>query len=311
VSTLVIRPARTQAAAFSLHRLLVSLFTAALLAVILYVAVRGFSYYRLPLTERPFHPLHQQLRPAGETGIRLGVLSGILFLAIYVYPLRKRWKWLGRIGSTRHWLDFHIVMGLAAPVVVTLHSAFKFQGLAGMAYWIMMAVVASGVAGRYLYAQIPRSKSAAELTLAELEQMSADLSQELQGQNLVSDRDLQPLLVSARRDEVRRMSLWMALWQMLTLDLRRPFQMAALRRHGLTPSERLMTLGGLLASSHQDLERTVAVARRHSWLTAKISFLERAGEVFELWHVVHRPFSYAFLVLAVIHVGMITLLGYF
>lgn len=310
MSTLAVRPVRT-AAAFSLHRLLVSLFSAALLALILYVAARGLSYYRLPVTERPFHPLHQQLRPAGQTGVRLGILSGIMFLAIYVYPLRKRWKWLGRIGSTKHWLDFHIVMGVAAPVIVTLHSAFKFQGVAGMAYWIMMAVVASGVAGRYLYAQIPRSKSAAELTLAELEQMKAELNEELQRQSVLADRDLRPLLVSARPDEVRRMSLWWTLWQMLTLDLRRPFQMAALRRHGLTGAERWMTLGGLLASSHQDLERTVAVARRQSWLAAKISFLDRAAQVFELWHVVHRPFSYAFLVLAALHVGMVTLLGYF
>ena len=278
--------------------------------VIVYVAAHGFSYYRLPLTDRPFHPLHRELRPAGRTGIRLGILSAFLFAAIYVYPLRKRWKWLGRLGSTRNWLDFHIVMGLAVPLVVTLHAAFKMRGLAGMAFWIMLAVVASGIVGRYLYAQIPRSRSAAELTLAELEQMSADLNQELKMQSVLSESNLPPLLVPGRRDEVLRIPLWKVIWRMLTLDLTRPFQMAALRRHGLTRSERLMTLGGLLASSHADLEKTVAIARRQSWLTAKICFLDRAAEVFQLWHVVHRPFSYAFLVLAALHIGMVALMGY-
>ncbi len=310
MSTVAIGAARAKRAR-SLHPILLTLFAGSLLALIVYVAVHGFSYYRLPLTERPFHPLHQDLRPAGRTGIRLGILSATLFFVIFVYPFRKRWKWMARFGTTRHWLDFHIVMGLAAPLIVVLHSAFKMRGLAGMAFWIMLAVVASGVVGRYLYAQIPRRRNAAEMSLTELEQMKAELSEELQRQSVLSAADLRPLLVSARREEVHEMPIWRAAWQILTLDLRRPFQMAALRRHGLARSELLWTLGGLLARSHADLERTVALAHRRSWLAAKICFLDRAAEIFQLWHVVHRPFSYAFLVLATLHIAMVTLLGYF
>ena len=47
----------------------------------------------------------------------------------------------------------------------------------------------------------------------------------------------------------------------------------------LSPWELVRTLGGLLASSHPDLERVVAAARRQSWLTAKICFLDRAGQL--------------------------------
>jgi hypothetical protein len=39
---------------------------------------------------------------------------------------------------------------------------------------------------------------------------------------------------------------------------------------------------------------------RQSWLTAKICFLDRAGQIFKMWHVVHRPFSSAFLLLLAI-----------
>jgi len=201
-------------------------------------------------------------------------------------------------------------MGLAAPPLVALHSAFKFGGLAGMAYWIMMAVVASGIVGRYLYAQIPRSRKDAELSLTELQKMNAQLTEDLRGQRLIGEDVWRPLVVSMRREEALKLPLGKALARMLALDLARPFRMAALRRPALSSWERVQTLGGLLASSHPDLERVVALARRQSWLTAKICFLDRAGQIFKMWHVVHRPFSYAFLLLLVIHIGMAVWMGF-
>lgn len=294
----------------TMHGLAVALMSCLLLAVFLYFLVVGFSYYLLPLAERPFHPLHRQLRPAGGIGIGFGVFSTILFAAIYVYPLRKKWMWLRNIGTTRHWLDFHIVMGLAAPLLTALHAAFKFGGLAGMAYWIMLAVVASGIVGRYLYAQIPRSRKDAEFSLAELQKMTSILSEDLRGQNLVTERVWLPLVTPIRREDALRMPLARALARMLALDLARPFRMAALRRQALSSGERIRTIGGLLASSHPDLERVVEQVRRQSWLTAKICFLDRAGQVFKMWHVVHRPFSYAFLLLLAIHIGMAIWMGF-
>jgi hypothetical protein len=305
---LVIAPRKSKPVTF--HGIAIRALAAILFGVFLYVFVLGLNYYFLSLTDRPFHPLHRTLRPAGRVGIGFGVLSTILFAAIYVYPLRKRWSWLRRIGTTRHWLDFHIVMGLATPFLVALHSAFKFGGLAGTAYWIMLAVVASGIVGRYLYAQIPRSRKDAELSLAELQKMNAQLTGDLQDQQLIAEEIWRPLVVSVRREEALKMPLGKALLRILALDLERPFRMAALRRPALSSWERVQTLGGLLASSHPDLERVVALARRQSWLTAKICFLDRAGQIFKLWHVVHRPFSYAFLLLAVIHVGMAIWMGF-
>ncbi len=293
------------------HAVLVATMACALLAIFVYVLAIGWSYYFLTLDDRPFHPLHRMLRPAGRVGIGFGVFSTALFAAIYVYPLRKKWKWLRSIGTTRHWLDFHIVMGLAAPLLVALHSAFKFGGLAGMAYWIMMAVVVSGIVGRYLYAQIPRSRKDAEISLAELQKMNAQLGEDLRSQRLIGEGVWRPLVVPIQREEALQMPLWKALAKMLVLDVARPFRMAALRRQVLLPWERVWTLGGLLASSHPDLERVVALVRRQSWLTAKICFLNRAGQIFKMWHVVHRPFSYAFLLLLAIHIGMATWMGFF
>jgi len=310
MTTAVLAAAPRKTRRITMHRLAVTALACLLFGIFVYVLVLGSNYYLTPIADRPAHPLHHQMRPAGRIGIGFGVFSTALFAAIFVYPLRKQWTWLRNIGTTKHWLDFHIVMGLAAPFLVALHSAFKFGGLAGMAYWIMLSVVASGIVGRYLYAQIPRSRKDAELSLVELQGLNSQLGEDLHSQRLIAEDIWRPLVNPLLRDEALRMPLGKALWLMLVLDLARPFRMAALRRQALSPWERVRTLGGLLASSHPDLEQVVAVARRQSWLAAKICFLDRAGQLFKLWHVVHRPFSYSFLLLLAIHIGVATWMGF-
>jgi hypothetical protein len=99
---------------------------------------------------------------------------------------------------------------------------------------------------------------------------------------------------------------------MIWADVARPFRVAAVRRE-LNESfiDNIKTIGGLFASSNAGLEDAVALVRRHSWLVAKMAFLGRAGQVFQLWHVVHRPFSYSFAVLAIVHITLVLLIGYF
>jgi hypothetical protein len=38
--------------------------------------------------------------------------------------------------------------------------------------------------------------------------------------------------------------------------------------------------------------------------------LSHAQRVFQLWHVVHKPFSYAFAVLALVHIAVVMMLGF-
>ncbi|MBI3683714.1 MAG: hypothetical protein HY235_25350 [Acidobacteria bacterium] len=280
-------------------------------AIIITVAIQGYSYYLLPLAARVDSPAHTALRPSGTTGVRLGLVGLFLFLILFLYPIRKRSKRLSRIGKTKNWLDFHILAGIAAPILVTLHTSFKLCGLAGVAYWIMIAVAVSGFIGRYLYSQIPRSISSAELSLKEMQGLAGELSAQLQRQSLFSEQELAPLFRLPSREEVQSMPVFRAFLIMFWLDISRLFLVASLRRRFLSPCSLLFTLGGLLPSSNLELETIITSVRRQSWLSAKMLLLERAHRVFHLWHVVHRPFSYSFAVLITIHVGVVLLLGYY
>lgn len=271
----------------------------------------GFDYYKLSSIERPFSPKHHMLRPSGPIGLYLGFMGVALFVGIFLYPLRKHWPWLGQIGSTRRWLDIHVLMGLTAPFIVAFHSTLKFNGIAGMAFWIMFAVSASGVVGRYLYAQIPRKVTTAELSMKELQELQENLSQQLAAQNLLPEADLRALLRMPDAQRANRMPIVIALVYMMILDVVRMFGVARLRRHALTFGQSLKTLAGFLPTQNRDLEKAIHAAAEEAALSKRLLFLSRSQKVFHLWHVVHKPFSYAFAVLAMIHIGLQFFLGYF
>jgi len=279
--------------------------------VIASLAAYGFEYYGLSMEERPLSPLHPILRPSGTIGLRLGMLGLAMYCVLFLYPIRKHWRWLGSIGKTKHWLDFHVLVGITTPILVTFHSSFKLQGLVGVAYWIMISVALSGFVGRYLYAQIPRSLNAAQLTMSEIHTQTEVLAERLSQQKLFRAGELAPLLAVPLPSEVRAMSLGAVLWTLIRLDLTRPFRVSRLRRRVIQGSEWITTLGGLLSSGHQELEEIVSNLRSQSWLRTKTAFLDRTRQVFHLWHVVHRPFSYSFAALVLIHVAVVISLGYY
>jgi hypothetical protein len=265
----------------------------------------GFDYYKLSSVDRPFSPKHHMLRPSGPVGLYLGFVGVALFVGIFLYPLRKHWAWLGTKGSTRHWLDIHVLMGLTAPFIVAFHSTLKFKGIAGMAFWIMFAVSTSGVVGRYLYAQIPRKVTTAELSMRELQEL------QLAAQNLLPEADLRALLRMPDANRVARLPIVVALVYMMILDVIRIFRVARLRRHALSIGQYFQTLAGFLPTRNRELEKAIRAAADEAALSKRVLFLSRSQKVFHLWHVVHKPFSYAFAVLALLHIGLQLSMGYF
>ena len=280
------------------------------IAFVLALVVYGYDYYPLGAADRAFSPKHALLRPSGSIGLKLGFLGFAMFLVIFLYPLRKRWTWLSKQGSSRHWLDNHVLLGLAAPFVIAFHASFKFRGFAGTAFWLMLAVSLSGIIGRYLYGQIPCSLNAAELSLRELRDTQEVLAQRLSEKDLLPEADLRALLRLPTRERVQRLSIITALVYMMVLDLSRVFRIARLRRHALGFGEKLSTLGGLLPTRHDELEKAIRMAREEAATAKRVLFLARAQQVFHLWHVVHKPFSYAFAALVLVHIVVASLLGF-
>jgi hypothetical protein len=293
------------------HRVRVMIAAFAALILIVSLGAYGWDYYTLPLEMRPFSAKHEWLRPSGSIGLKLGFLGTVLFVVIFLYALRKAIPWLGRLGTAKHWMDFHVVAGVSAPAIIAFHASFKFKNIAGVAFWVMLAVAMSGIVGRYLYAQIPRSLGAAALTYGELQNLETELTATLGQQRIYSTQQMGTMLHMPSIEHVRNSAVGRVLAEMIWMDISRQFRVAALRRQAIGWSARIWTVGGLFSSRNAEVEQIVSVIRRKASLSKRILFLDRVQRIFHLWHVVHRPFSYAFVVLAIIHIVNAVRLGYF
>jgi hypothetical protein len=292
------------------HRLRVLLSWLLALAVVLVIAGYGYDYYTLSSVERPYSPKFDQLKPSGTIGMKLGMLGVLLFFLIYLYPLRKKWGWLARQGNSRHWLDFHIVLGTTAPVIVAFHSSFKFGNIAGMAFWSMLCVTLSGFVGRYLYAQIPRNLNAAELSMKEMQDLESSLRQELAGQKLTFGSRMESLYDLPTQEDVAHIPMFFALLWMIFIDFKRPFHLSLLRLQATGFASWIASVFGLRRTRDLKLEGVIGIARKQSALSKRILFFTRTQQVFNMWHIIHRPFSYAFAILAILHIALALFMGY-
>jgi hypothetical protein len=292
------------------HRLRVFLAWMLALAVVLVIAGYGWNYYMLSAAQRPFSPKHLLLRPSGTIGVKLGMVGVLMFFLIYLYPLRKKWGWLGKMGNSRHWLDFHVVLGTAAPIIIAFHSTFKFGNIAGMAFYSMLMVTLSGFVGRYLYAHIPRGLSAAELSMKEIQEKEEALRKELAEQKATFGFSVDALYELPSPAEVAKTPLIASLLSMFLIDIKRPFKASLLRLREAGFGAWIFSGFGLFSTRDQKLERAIRLAQKQASLSQSIAFLSRTQRIFQLWHVIHRPFSYAFAILAILHIGIALFMGY-
>ncbi len=113
------------------------------------------------------------ITPEWGTGYWLGITGGVMFLMIFLYPLRKKARWLRNMGSVKVWFNCHMLAGLLAPTIIFYHSNFQLGAAnSNIALYSMILVVISGLIGRYIYAQIHYGLFGKHADLSELTAIS-------------------------------------------------------------------------------------------------------------------------------------------
>lgn len=139
------------------------------------------DYYIAPLREQVEHPDHERLRSSRGLGLVFGLAGATLVVLNLSYLVRRRFARRRILGSLRAWMDLHVTTGLVAAGCIVLHSALGLRSSMGsMAAFSFFIVVVTGLIGRYLYAQVPRSIEGRELRLAEVRDEYAALLAELE-----------------------------------------------------------------------------------------------------------------------------------
>jgi len=276
--------------------------TAALLVPLIAINVWGASYYLAGQGARVRHPLHALLRPSGGVGQSAGIAAFAIFVFLWLYPARKKWKRLAFTGTVGTWLDVHIASALLLPLLLATHAAWRSDGVIGLGLVAMLVVIASGVVGRYLYTRIPRARSGVELSRDEAAAARLDLLQRLADTTGMPVASLEAMLSTGADAEAR--GLLPALRRMLINDFTRRRRCRELRHRW---AEAAGANGRSLAG--RALDEAVALADREIALSQQVRMLDATHRVFRFWHVAHRPFAITALIAVVIHIAVVVSLG--
>lgn len=254
-----------------------------ILITTLYLIYTGYTYYNTPLEERFYHSQHNWFKPSGIYGQGLGIVGTFMIVfGVAIYIARKRYGFLSKYIRLKYLLEFHIFLCTLGPILILFHTAFKFGGIVSIAFWSMVAVVLSGVVGRFIYIQIPRTIEGRELSLSEVKDMKINLT------NVLSDRfNLENNIVETI---VRFTDNQNTTNNKTTRNLKK-----LLKSNNLPKKERISIL---------------KMVKNEMSLSRKIARLETMQKLFKYWHVAHLPFALIMLFILVIHVGVTLAFGY-
>jgi hypothetical protein len=258
----------------------------------------GFPYYNTSLEERFYHPDHALLKPSGIWGHGMGII-GTLFMIVgmLLYIVRKRIRSLSRFGLLKHWLEFHIFLCTLGPILVLFHTSFKFGGLVAISFWSMVAVFLSGVIGRFIYIQIPRTIEGRELSLGEVRDMKLNIREALTGFQKLDDESFNIIVESTEKKvELYHSNLLVRSWNKIKDDrntIRRVKYVV--KRNTLSRKER---------------RKIMMLLKNEISLNRKIDRLVTMQNLFKYWHVAHLPFALVMLIIMIIHVAVTIIFGY-
>ena len=268
----------------SVHTAYIVTMVAITLVVTTYLFYIGFSYYNTALEERFYHPRHNWFKPSGLYGQGLGIFGTLMILfGVVIYIARKRYNFLAKYIRLKYLLEFHIFLCTLGPILVLFHTAFKFGGIVSIAFWSMVAVVLSGIVGRFIYNQIPKTIEGRQMTMNELKEMKTDLAVELHQKFKLESNTLDIISDLMSEDNTTANSKKLG------------YLRKVLNRKDL-PKE--------------DRNSIIKMVKNEISLTRKIARLSKMQQLFKYWHVVHMPFALIMLVIVVIHIGVTLAFGY-
>jgi len=264
-----------------------------------FYSLQGIDYLNTPVAERYLlKDLDGLFSPSGLYGHGVGFLAAFLMILLWMYIIRKRWNRLRGLGRLSQWLKYHMWFGIVAPLMAGYHAAFKFEGLIGVMYWAMIAVMLSGIVGRDLYGHIPRRRDGHEMSMKQINTEKASKLRALQMEFGISPEDINKL--QRMTPQISGSGILRSLYNLLIFDVKRRYQLKQIlsefeSRYGISKQNVLFF--------KDTIEKQVIMGQR-------VVVLDAVSKVFHWWHVIHKPFAYAIFIVLTLHIILTLSFGF-
>ncbi|HEX9251991.1 MAG TPA: hypothetical protein VF870_07090 [Ignavibacteriaceae bacterium] len=283
-----------------LHLIYVGSFFVVGVAVLVLLAINGYQYYSTPFEERFFNPSHAALKPSGNWGHGFGIIGTLMMIfGVAIYMIRKRSRKLFTFGYLKHWLEFHIFLCTVGPILVLYHTAFKFGGIVSVSFWSMVLVVFSGVVGRFIYVQIPRTIQGKEIDINDLASIREELTDKMKLEMLFDVRLMKELDVLASPERYKSLNML----DTLLLYFKDFFRIRSFQ----SKLKKNLVVAGFSKFKRKEIKNK---AQAEIILSRRLGMLRTMQNLFRYWHVAHLPFAIAMFVIMIIHVIVTLAFGY-
>jgi hypothetical protein len=239
-----------------------------------------------------------------DVGYWIGVAGGTAMLLLFSYPLRKYVRALHRWGKVKWWFLAHMLLGIAGPVLILLHSTFRVGALnSAVALCSMLIVAGSGVVGRFIYLRVHRGLSGEKTSLQRLQQR-AGLDQSDAASRLRFAPAVEARLKAFEQRELQPSGSWLQwLDRAFLLPLREWLAYRACRADLRAPLAQLAREGRWSRAEHAQRRRLARkLVARYLRSVVRVAQFTAWERLFALWHVAHVPFVYLMVITAVVHV---------
>ncbi len=248
-------------------------------------------------------PTSAYLSPQSGLGYALGIVGGSMMLILLIYPLRKRFRALRFMGTVSHWFRAHMILGVAGPVCILLHSNFSLGATnSNVALFCMLTVSGSGIIGRYLYSKIHHGLYGRKSTLEELQARAAAL------RGHETTLPLLPELMARLDREEQRLLAWgrggtAALIAPFVIALRAGGARRRIRGYVRAAVRSAATTSATIAAERSRIERVATeYADRRIRASRRVAEFRIFEWLFSLWHVLHIPLFFMLLAAGIVHV---------
>lgn len=272
-------------------------FSLILVSTIVIISV-GFDYYNTPLSERFFHGDHSVLKPSGSIGHGYGIIgSALMLIGVLIYIIRKRSRKLSRFGLLKHWLELHIFLCTLGPILVLFHTAFKFGGIVSVSFWSMIAVVLSGVIGRFIYLQIPRSMDGVELSFEQSSKLNFDLNYRLRKEYNLNSEFIEKI------EQYSNHSTKINVINLIPIIVRGFWE----DRNNLKKITNELKQNKIPKPIIKEVK---LVCKSKLKLNRRLTLLKTTQQLFGYWHIAHFPFAILMLIIMIVHIIVAITFGY-
>ena len=242
---------------------------------------------------------------AGSTlGYNLGLAGGIALLLVFLYPLRKRLRFMQAWGASKGWFALHMACGILAPFLILAHSRFQIGSVnAGVALASMLLVAASGIVGRFIYVRIHHGLYGTRMTLAQLQAEVGLNAGDLHSKLSFAPQVEQRLKAFEAAAVARPSNPLRGAWNFLALDARAHWvRRRSIREFASVYRMHARAFGWDAAAQRRHLAGGKAFIEEFVAGVQRVAQFSRYERLFALWHVLHVPLVWMLLLSAIAHV---------